>query len=112
MIFKIIGIPIQPLLPFDQRFHQLLGAQASLEPLQAQIIAAHVLKGEHHIQLSPALVTQILCHIHSDKYGFAHRKSTVRLQHIPAQLLENLVAAGGGQIMLLSRQRQLLLAIR
>ena len=53
MVLEVAGVPRKTLLPLGEYAHQLLRLKASLEPLNADLIALHMLEGEDHIELSP-----------------------------------------------------------
>ena len=99
MIFKIAGVPFQGILPFCQRFHQLLGLQLRLKPFDKDLIDLHVLEIEDHIQFPACAVAKRLGFCDVNKYRLTYGKRAIRLQHLAAESRENLVAAFCGQIM-------------
>ena len=105
VVFQIQGVPGQGLLPLGEAVEELFGAEFGLEPLDKDLVALHVLKGKHHVQLMAVQAAEILGLLGGDKYGFAYGKSVVLVPHLP-QLPEDGVGALQGEVMLRAGEGQ------
>ena len=105
MVFQVDGVPVQLLLPLDQAVKEDLGPELPLEPLEEILVALHVLKGKHQIQLPAVFPAQVAGPLGGDEYALPNGKSAVLVPDLP-ELAENIMGALQGEIVFAAGEGQ------
>ena len=77
VVFKIVGVPFQRLLPFRDRLSEATCVEAPPEPFDEIAVGLHMLEREYHIELAAALVAKVFAHLRRDENRLADGKTVV-----------------------------------
>ena len=107
MILEVEGVPWKLPLPLDEAVEEPLGLELPGQPLDQEAVRVHVLEGEHHIEFPVVGVRQLPGLLRGHQHRLPHGETIVFRQHLPAEPLEELMAAGTGDIVFAAYQGSL-----